>query len=580
MSAMSSTHRTAPDHELKGWPPGVKYIVGNEGAERFSFYGMKAILYVYLTVLIQATGLAEKFAESEATAKVHLFIAGVYAFPVLGAIVADKLLGKYQTIIWLSLVYVAGHAFMAIFDGNLQGTYAGLALIAIGAGGIKPCVSAHVGDQFGKSNWHLINKVFQAFYFIINFGSVFSTILVPWLYNEGKGGEIVIAGTGIGLEHSAMVAFGLPGVLMAIATWVFWMGRNEFIHVPPNPGGRLGLLDTIVGFCFFVPLFMLLFATGAGITQLWVKLLSSAGGIVFGMMVFNYRQRIQEDDGFLAVLLYCTKHFCTKGRLRGEASHLPRMIVERADKSGDTKARNEGISSHWFFGPAVAKFGPIAAEGPLAVFRIISVFFLVSVFWMLFDQHASTWVEQAKQMDRALDFGFWTWTPLPSQVSAVNPIMVMLLIPLLTFVVFPAFEKRGIKITPLRKMSAGMMVAGTAFVAVALIQARIESVGEGHVSIGYQLIPYLLMTFSEVLVSITGLEFAYTQAPQRMKSIVMSFWMLCISFGNWFVSKLAHAWEGWPLSTSFWFFAGMMFVAGALFTVRALFYTYKEYPQE
>src|SRR5690606_8592734 len=183
---------------------------------------------------------------------------------------------------------------------------------------------------------------------------------------------------------------------------------------------------------------------------------------------------------------------------------------------------------------------------------IISVFFLVSVFWMLFDQHGSTWVEQAKQMDRHLDFGFWSWSPLPSQVSAVNPIMVMILIPLLTFGLFPALERAGIKVTPLRKMSVGMMGAGSACVVVALIQARIESVGEGPVAIGYQLIPYLLMTFSEVLVSITGLEFAYTQAPQRMKSSVMSFWMLCISFGNWGVAQLSHAWEGWPLSRSFW----------------------------
>ncbi len=564
---MSSTHRTAPDHELEGWPSGVKYIVGNEGAERFSFYGMKAILYIYLTILIQATGLTES-ASDASTAKVHLFIAGVYAFPVLGAILADKLLGKYHTIIWLSLVYCAGHAAMAIFDGNLEGTYLGLTLIAIGAGGIKPCVSAHVGDQFGKSNWHLINKVFQAFYFIINFGSFFSTLLVPWLYNGGEGGEISIAGVGLGLEHSGMVAFGLPGVLMFIATFVFWMGRNDFVHVPPNPGGKLGFLDTVVGFCLFVPLFMLLFAQDSGLVTMWQwKIGISAVAVTVGIMVFSYRQRIKEDDGFLAVLVHSCKALFKKN------THEIGSPGSKADPEAS-------ISKHWFFGSAAAKYGSGAAEGPLAVFRIISVFFLVSVFWMLFDQHASTWVEQAKQMDRSLNLGFWTWSPLPSQVSAVNPIMVMVLIPLLTFGLFPALEKAGMKVSPLRKMSIGMMVAGTAFVAVALIQAKIEAVGEGQVSIGWQMIPYLLMTASEVLVSITGLEFAYTQAPKRMKSIVMSFWLLCVSFGNYFVAKLSHAFEGWPLSKAFWIFAALMFAAGVLFSVRALFYTYQEYPQE
>ena len=566
---MSNKHRSAPDHELVGWPSGVKYIVGNEGAERFSFYGMKAILYVYLTVLIHASGLVEKAAESGATATVHLFIAGVYAFPVLGAILADKLLGKYQTIIWLSLVYCAGHAAMAIFDGNLEGTYVGLALIAIGAGGIKPCVSAHVGDQFGKSNWHLINKVFQAFYWIINFGSFFSTMLVPWLYNEGKGGEIAIAGFGLGLEHSAMIAFGLPGILMAVATFVFWLGRHDFVHIPANPGGKLGFLDALVGFLLFVPLFALLFGPSAGLHEWWQRLGLGLVGVAAGMAVFGYRQRIKEDDGFLAVLVYSIRCF-----FGGRTAHVIGATGSKADK-------DSAIAKHWFFGPAAAKYGSDIAEGPLAVFRIISVFFFVSVFWMLFDQHASTWVEQAKQLDRVVDLGFWTWEPLASQVSAVNPIMVMILIPIMTFGVFPFIEKRGIKLTPLRKMSFGMMLAGTAFVAVALIQAKIESEGVGKISVGWQLIPYWLMTMSEVLVSITGLEFAYTQAPKRMKSIVMSFWLLCVSFGNWGVALLEDVWpESWTLSDAFWAFAGMMFVAGALFTARAIFYTYKEYPQE
>ena len=70
---------------------------------------------------------------------------------------------------------------------------------------------------------------------------------------------------------------------------------------------------------------------------------------------------------------------------------------------------------------------------------------------MLFDQHASTWVEQAKQLDRTIDLGFWSGEILPAQVSAVNP-MVMILIPIMTFGVFPAIEKRGIKLTPLTEL--------------------------------------------------------------------------------------------------------------------------------
>jgi POT family proton-dependent oligopeptide transporter len=146
---------------------------------------MKAILYVYLAALYMQTGMAEKAADDAATAVTHVFVAGVYALPMVGAILADRLLGKYDTILWLSLLYTAGHGMLAISEGELGGTYIGLALIAIGAGGIKPCVSANVGDQFGKANWHRLERVYQAFYFIINFGSFFSTLLIPWMKERG-----------------------------------------------------------------------------------------------------------------------------------------------------------------------------------------------------------------------------------------------------------------------------------------------------------------------------------------------------------------------------------------------------------
>ena len=554
---MSYQPRTQPDHDNPSWPPGIKYIIGNEGAERFSFYGMKAILYVYLTFLIQETGVVEKAAEAEATHHVHLFVAGVYALPLLGAILADKLLGKYKTIMLLSLVYCLGHALMAIFDGNLDGTYAGLVCIAIGSGGIKPCVSAHVGDQFGKKNWHLIERVFQAFYFIINFGSFFATLLIPVLYNSAYLKEHGV---------NAAIAFGVPGVLMFIATFAFWLGRKDFVHIQAAPGGKLGWLDTAVGFLLFIPLAMFLFAGGFGLDNIPTRIAIGAAGVVAALIVFYYRQGIEEDDGFLAVVVYSVRSLFRKrtgAQVEGGAG-----LQREADA--------DDIATHWFFGPAAAKFGNEAAEGPRAVFRIVTVFFLVSFFWMLFDQHASTWVEQAKQMDRE----FLWWNLYPSQISSLNPMLVMIMIPILAFVVIPVVERMGIRVTPLRKMSVGMLFAGTGFVAVALIQARIESVGEGQVAIAWQLIPYILMTASEVLVSITGLEFAYTQAPKRMKSIVMGFWLVFIAMGNWLTAQLSIFWKDWNLSEAFWGFAVLMFIAGVLFSlIAAFFYKYRDYPQ-
>ena len=96
---MSYSPKTEPDHELTGYPKGVPYIIGNEGCERFSFYGMKAILYIYIIGLyLQVNGLDYATASREATAATHFFVAGVYFVPLIGGIIADRLLGKYMTI--------------------------------------------------------------------------------------------------------------------------------------------------------------------------------------------------------------------------------------------------------------------------------------------------------------------------------------------------------------------------------------------------------------------------------------------------------------------------------------------------
>ena len=144
-------------------PPGVPYIIGNEAAERFSFYGMRAILVVFMTkYLMSAQGQPDYMTDEQANAWYHLFVGWVYIFPLVGAVVADVFLGKYLTIISLSLVYCLGHLTLALNDTRSGLARVGLALIAIGSGGIKPCVSANVGDQFGRQNQHGCSPGFTA----------------------------------------------------------------------------------------------------------------------------------------------------------------------------------------------------------------------------------------------------------------------------------------------------------------------------------------------------------------------------------------------------------------------------------
>jgi POT family proton-dependent oligopeptide transporter len=176
---------SADEHKLEApasgrLPRQVPYIIGNEACERFSFYGMRNILTPFLvsTLLLYAPE-----AERAGIAKevFHSFVIGVYFFPLLGGWIADRLLGKYRTILWLSLVYCAGHACLAAFEDNRTGFYTGLFLIALGSGGIKPLVVSFVGDQFDQSNKHIAKVTFDAFYWTINFGSFFASLLMPIL---------------------------------------------------------------------------------------------------------------------------------------------------------------------------------------------------------------------------------------------------------------------------------------------------------------------------------------------------------------------------------------------------------------
>ena len=161
-------YKTWPD-QSNTLPSGIPYIVGNEAAERFSYYGMRAILVVFMTqYLMNSSSQLDVMSENEAQGYFHLFVSTVYFMPLFGALLSDGLLGKYRTIILLSLVYCLGHFALAI-DDTRMGLLIGQGLIAMGAGGIKPCVSAHIGDQFGIANRHLMTKVFSWFYFSINF---------------------------------------------------------------------------------------------------------------------------------------------------------------------------------------------------------------------------------------------------------------------------------------------------------------------------------------------------------------------------------------------------------------------------
>ena len=500
-------HLTAPDPNQTEFPRGVPFIIGNELAERFSFYGMKGILVIFMTTyLIGPGGELETMNREEALTVYHLFTMSAYFFPMIGALIADIFLGKYRTILYLSLLYCVGHGLLALMDiaPHTMGLsmkpflFAGLACIAMGSGAIKPCVSAHVGDQFGTGNKHMLTQIFNWFYFSINIGAATSMILTPILL----------------VKVGPWLAFGLPGVLMLLATILFWMGRHKFVHVP-------------------------------------------AGGYEFFDEVFS-------------------------------------------------------------------------KKGLLAVVNLIPLFLIfVPVFWAIFDQTGSAWVLQTEQMNR--DFLGHQW--LPSQVQAVNPMLILICIPLFTYVVYPLGDKVW-KLTPLRKIGIGFFFTAAAFAISAMIETWIIAGSESVISamwadlgaaapegvamptkmgdmlqilkeaewstekiapylaqmpnVGWQFLAYIIMTAGEILVSIVCLEFAYTQSPKKMKSFVMGIFMLGISLGNGYVALVNFIMEktkdeagNTPLDGAnyYWFFTGLMVVTLLIYMVYSQFYKGSTYIQ-
>jgi POT family proton-dependent oligopeptide transporter len=146
-----------------------------------------------------------------------------------------------------------------------------------------------------------------------------------------------------------------------------------------------------------------------------------------------------------------------------------------------------------------------------------------------------------------------------SQLSALNPLFVMLLIPVLTRGVFPLLERRGAQVTPLRKMTAGMFIAVLSFVCAAAVDHVLAAGLKPHAL--WQTPQYVFLTVAEVLVSVTGLEFSYTQAPRAMKSTIMSIWFLTIAAGNLLTATVARV-NQFQGAAYFWFFAALM-LAGA-----------------
>ncbi|KFV62808.1 Solute carrier family 15 member 1, partial [Dryobates pubescens] len=373
-----------------GYPLSIFFIIINEFCERFSYYGMKAVLILYFTYFLQ-------WDDNLSTAIYHTFVALCYLTPILGALIADSWLGKFLTIISLSFVYTIGQAVVSVSsiseltDTNRDGSpdnmqlhialaMTGLILIALGTGGIKPCVSAFGGDQFDDDQEKQRSSFFSVFYLSINAGSLISTIITPILRAEQCGIH--------SKQQCYPLAFGVPAALMAVSLIVFIAGSGMYKKSKPQ-GNIMIQVSKCIGFAI-------------------------------------------------------------KNRFQHRSLKFPKR-------------------KHWLDW-ASEKYDKRLIVQIKMVLKVLFLYIPLPMFWALFDQQGSRWTLQATTMDGS----FVAIQIQPDQMQTVNPILIIIMVPVVDTVIYPLIKKCKINFTPLRKMTVGMFLAAMAFVAAALVQVQID----------------------------------------------------------------------------------------------------------
>jgi len=403
-----------------GHPIGFWFIFSGELAERASFYGMKAMLLLYL---VQVFG----YSNSDASSAYHIYVAACYFTPLIGGLIADQFLNKYWTIVLFSVPYLIGQFIVGLSNEYLM--FGALALLTLGSGIIKPNISTLMGktyDQQRPGQKALLNQAFTWFYVAINIGSAFSTLACPALRDHfGKldPETKVLADPQTGY----FVAFLFPALLMIVALTLFALGKRYYAV---------------------------------------------------------------EELGF-----------------------------RKWDRPADPEA-------------------PTREQKAKVVTQILGLFLLVMFFWAIFDQHGSTWILFAKDYLELTVTAFgYSATIAPDQIQAVNPILIVIFAPLVS-ILFARLDAAGYVIRATDKMILGFVITAAAM-GIHAYAGYLAVQADGSitkVTVMWQVLAFFAITMAEILISVTGLELAFTAAPQSMKGFVTSLWLLMVGLANLFIN--------------------------------------------
>uniref|UniRef100_A0A3P8P4R0 Solute carrier family 15 member 1a n=1 Tax=Astatotilapia calliptera TaxID=8154 RepID=A0A3P8P4R0_ASTCA len=581
---------TNKSKDVCGYPLSIFFIVVNEFCERFSYYGMRAVLVLYFKYFLQ-------WDEDLATSIYHTFVALCYLTPILGAIVADSWLGKFKTIVYLSIVYTIGQVAMAvsavhdITDSNRDGTpdnmtfhvalsMVGLFLIALGTGGIKPCVAAFGGDQFSEHQDKQRRTFFSVFYLCINGGSLLSTIITPIL----RGQECGIYSQ----QKCYSLAFGVPAALMVVALVVFIVGSGMYYKAEPEGNIMLDVCKCI------------------------------------GFAINNrYRHRSNQyprrqhwmdwaEEKYDKLLIAQIKMV-----LKVLFLYIPLpMFWTLFDQKG-SRWTLQATTMNGYFGKLVIQPDQMQIFNPILILTLVPI--MDSVIYPLIKKCGFNFTP-LKRMTVGMFLAAMAFV-----CAALVQVEIDKTLP-----VFPSASQSQLKLLNMGSSAVTVNLPGNesltlnaaqyySFLAIfsfLMIRTKfsllsgsqsceyikdfgfggsytffipstfvfgpdcqdsitvVEDIEPNSVHMALQIPQYFFITAGEVMFSVTGLEFSYSQAPSNMKAVLQAGWLFTVAIGNFIVlivaeiAKLPNKWAEYVL------FASLLVLVCIIFSTMAYFYTY------
>lgn len=452
-----------------GHPRGLATLFLTEFWERFSYYGMRALLILFMTATVAQGGLGFSIAKSGAIYGVYAGM--VYLVTLPGGWIADRILGQRRAVLYGGLIIASGHYCLAI--PSLKTFYLGLALIVMGTGLLKPNVSSIVGQLYPPNDVRR-DAGFSIFYMGINLGAFIAPLACSYL------GEKVNWHYGFGLAGIGMTL----GVVQYVMGWKHLTGTG----LPPknNTAARrqLAIAAAVVA--------VLILAGASLVSSGWVSVTAHEVSRAFGIML-----------AAITIGMF--------GWLFLSGGWTP---VER-----------------------------------LRLFAVFAFFLASALFWTLFEQAGSTLnLFAERNTDRSLFGGFPAgW------FQAEEPLFIILLAPVFAWL-WVRLGKRDPS-TP-SKFAAGLIFAGLGFVLLVPVAGRTNN------SPLWLTGTYFLFTLGELCLSPVGLSVTTKLAPARVAGLMMGFWFLSDSVGNYIGGTLASFYQTIPLPHLFGAVGAVALLAG------------------